>query len=845
MARMIPEHGPHETDSAGERDLYTAFKKHLPDSYTVIHSLPWLCKAVRQIDPSAKPTGEIDFLIIHPENGVLALEVKSGAYHVQNSVFVHIKDKHIINPITQTRKNVHGLAAWLGVKPSLRLRLGYGLVFPHSDFCSSPIAPGLYDTTATPPQPIYIDYSQMPNVAERVIELMKYWRAALQNPALGTEKMRELVNALCPVIDGTPSWSSRILYDGKVWLKLTTEQSTVVNLIVKKAKSLVTGWPGTGKTLIATEAARKLSADGKRVLVISFNSRLKDHIKSQLSDYSGCAVFTWHGLCAQATRLLERTADQSEWFQGLCLTHLQEALDKGLMGEYDALILDEAQALNKKWCELLFKWFENKTIACFCDETQVFSFERDTVCLDELSTLLQIKPFVLSIVIRMPKAVTEILAEVVPPSFQYHSPREVEVDSALEIMTIDPHQELKSIRSQLIEGGVKSDDIIILIDSIQGNKHYDYLVSEKIPFEAIAKFRGLECPIVIVLGAEGLGTAELFSAYSRATTKCIALYNVKNLYWDSEGGFQLRLENNPTSKNIITMERSKLRIRNIVECNTSVIKLSTKSIDISWAEEWRAWIVELETNETPVMLWLDYLSKMVCNPVIYWIKNTLNQVYYIKMESLDSEESGLHLQVELKNCPVCCRITPHKGLRHNKCVFCSLDRAHNHELPDSALMREIEQYDKLITGQITDKVKSLELRNGLPIAIAAAASLLYASRNKRREKILEVPLPQGKDMYRVAFAFAQSRIATWPREGRMAVHDIAEEIYNRYESLSNITLKSWQSIFANAMGTLYAKHYTIRLYKGVYCPVEDENAPNATSTARQRADITITTPAEE
>lgn len=845
MARMIPEHGPHETNSAGERSLYTALQRNLPDSYTVIHSLPWLCKAVQQLDPNAKPTGEIDFLIIHPENGVLALEVKSGKYHVKSSVFVHIKDKRVIDPITQTRKNIHGLAAWLGVNPSLRLRLGYGLVFPHSDFRASPLSPGLYDITATPPQPIYIDYPQMPNVAERVIELMQYWRTALKNPELGANKAQELVNALCPTVDGEPSWSSRIIYDNKVWLKLTDEQSAVVSLIVKKETSLVTGWPGTGKTLIVIEAARKLSMDGKRALVISFNSRLKDHIKSQLSEYQGCNVYTWHGLCAQATRLLETPADSADWYQTTCAQHLQEALENGLMDEYDALILDEAQALNKKWCELLFKWFENKTIACFCDETQVFSFERDTACLDDLSTLLQVKPFVLTIVIRMPKAVTEILAEVVPPNFQYHSPRDIESDSALEVMTSDPQQELRRIRSKLIESGVKPDDIITLIDSIQGTRHYDYLVSEKVPFEAIARFRGLECPIVIVLGAEGLGTAELFSAYSRATTKCIAIYNVKNVFWDSDGGFQARLENNPTSKNIITMERSKLRIRNIVERNTTTTKLATKSIDIAWAEDWKVWVVELETNETPVMLWLDYLSKTVRDPIIYWIKNTLTQAYYIKPEISAPEEFDHHIQIELRLCPECCRITPHKDFRRWQCIFCPGDRKNNYEAFDIDLMEKIEQYDRVITGQITNKNKALELRSKLPMPIAAAASLIYASRNKLREKILEVPLPHGKDMYRVAFAFAQSRIAIWPQEERMAVHEIAEEIYNRYESLSDISLKSWQSIFANAMGTLYSKQYTIKVDKGVYCPVEDETAPAAALTARQRSDITVTDSAEE
>lgn len=135
---MIPEHGPYGTDSKGERDLYTVFKTELPDDYTVIHSLPWLCSAVRKLDPQANPTGEIDFLIIHPEKGLLVLEVKSGRYNVGDNLFVHLHKKFVIDPVSQTRRNVHGIARWMGSNPALRLRMGYGIIFPDSDFGVKP-----------------------------------------------------------------------------------------------------------------------------------------------------------------------------------------------------------------------------------------------------------------------------------------------------------------------------------------------------------------------------------------------------------------------------------------------------------------------------------------------------------------------------------------------------------------------------------------------------------------------------------------------------------------------------------------------------------------------------------
>ncbi len=37
MARMIPDHRPCDTNSKGERHLYTSFKTELPDDYVVIY----------------------------------------------------------------------------------------------------------------------------------------------------------------------------------------------------------------------------------------------------------------------------------------------------------------------------------------------------------------------------------------------------------------------------------------------------------------------------------------------------------------------------------------------------------------------------------------------------------------------------------------------------------------------------------------------------------------------------------------------------------------------------------------------------------------------------------------
>ena len=66
------------TESSAERRLYEGFLEQLDDSYVVYHSVDWVM-APRPGAPHTHPEqGEADFVIVHPDDGVLALEAKGG-----------------------------------------------------------------------------------------------------------------------------------------------------------------------------------------------------------------------------------------------------------------------------------------------------------------------------------------------------------------------------------------------------------------------------------------------------------------------------------------------------------------------------------------------------------------------------------------------------------------------------------------------------------------------------------------------------------------------------------------------------------------------------------------------
>ncbi|WP_249326810.1 nuclease-related domain-containing DEAD/DEAH box helicase [Enterobacter hormaechei] len=422
MAKMIPAFGPIDNDSYGEKTVYTLLKEGLSDDFTVIHSLPWLSSAARHLGMKLPPSGEIDFLVLHRIYGVLVLEVKSGIYRVDGPIFVHIKTNTKVDVVKQTRNNVHGLARWLGGATTLRLRIGYGFIFPDSYFDDKVINAAMVDASVRPFRRIFIDKSQLPEIAKYTIDIMHYWKHALGNNPLGSEKLQLIIKSLCPDFDGTSNWGTRIIYDNQLWLRLTHEQIKVIELLSEYQRFVVSGWPGTGKTLIGIEFARRLVKEQKKVLFITFNNRLSEYIRQQTPD-SLCDVFTWHKLCHQArNRLALPPESPTGWFESGCCEDLLSALNKNKLKDYDALIIDEAQALHSSWLETLFCWFENKRIIAFCDETQTFSFEKGTNHADLQKIINSQFSFNLTIVLRCPKTVTDYLMAIRPSSYQITSP---------------------------------------------------------------------------------------------------------------------------------------------------------------------------------------------------------------------------------------------------------------------------------------------------------------------------------------------------------------------------------------------------------------------------------------
>jgi len=161
-------------------------------------------------------------------------------------------------------------------------------------------------------------------------------------------------------------------------VRLTEEQYSVLEQLEGNQRVCVLGGAGTGKTLLAMEQARRLAAQGHRVLLTCFNAPLGAHIRGELGPVDGVTVLHFHNLCRIWAREAGLDADQHDgesdadyWdvrLPGL-LTEAVDLLDRS----FDAILVDEAQDFLPDWIaalQLLLADEQEGLLFLFADQNQ-------------------------------------------------------------------------------------------------------------------------------------------------------------------------------------------------------------------------------------------------------------------------------------------------------------------------------------------------------------------------------------------------------------------------------------------------------------------------------------------
>lgn len=553
MARMYPDRPLPGTKSDAERTVFFALKELLPQEYIVMHSVPVYR---RDTHASRLKDGEADFVIIHPDKGMLVIEVKGGEikreqetgkwFSIGFNGLNEIKD-----PYDQAKSNVYDLAYDLSRERTTRkhsFSYGHAVWFPNVDVAKSDLK------LSSSIRGITLGKDEVDNAASAIPRLFK--NALGETPAPcgpGDDGAQAIVDFLYPSLELSFSLSSALRDQEKQIALATQSQFRVLSHLKRHKKALICGPAGSGKTFLAMEKAKRImeSNPAAKILITCFNVNLAFMIREALSPLGeGVEVFHFHGLCSEVCKRAhvpfpkkDPLASDARYFEEVLPSAMIDALDF-YAGRYDAIIVDEGQDFKASWwlpLQCLLEDYEDGVLYIFYDDNQ--SIYRDGA----KNFPVKDEPIALSENCRN----TKQICDYVNKFYSGDPPEPLGPDGpSPKIVSVGSEQgeegALKELLDELIaKQGYKADDIVILtkfskdrstIYNLRKIGHYKIKWYEPsmaktvdcITMCNVFSFKGLESKVIILVESDNIATRDdanlMYVASSRAKC-CLAIIN--------------------------------------------------------------------------------------------------------------------------------------------------------------------------------------------------------------------------------------------------------------------------------------------------------------------------------
>lgn len=334
--RLLPAAIRAESRRAAEVRVYDALAAQLGSAWTVFYSRPWL----GETSTGSEIDGESDFVVAHPDYGVLFVEVKGGAITYDpaqdrwTSTDRHGIRHRIKNPIKQAADSKHALLKKAQAErgwPRGFFRFRHGVIFPDVSAVPQNVGPD-------GPRELFATRQDLDQLVRWIVQRL----SGGNEDALGSHGVRVLEHLLArPIQLHSPLSYSSADDDAAIEI-LTPQQFHILNAFEDLRRVAVSGGAGTGKTVLACEDARRLSASGKRTLLTCGSVQLARHIRDVLRD-SGVEIETIADLArrlgTESGVLSNSTLPRPEQLPEVVFDSLSARPDLA----YDAVVVDEAQ----------------------------------------------------------------------------------------------------------------------------------------------------------------------------------------------------------------------------------------------------------------------------------------------------------------------------------------------------------------------------------------------------------------------------------------------------------------------------------------------------------------------
>lgn len=357
MPRLIPDNPAFESDA--ERVVWEALRDQLPS-----HAV--LMANVKFTDSSGDH--EADLIVAWPEVGFTVIEVKGGLVAMTPTGGWTQSDQsgsREIDPVDQAQRTRHALRVYVTSRWSQGSpRLNWMVAFPYTD-----LKPGFQHPKVS--RDLIVDRVDLATIADKV-------RTAHQGNFKGPMAPDvTAVGLFAHHITGRFSeeqrdWALERDDRGEQVRRLTEDQFRTLDLLRHAHRFSVLGPAGSGKTFIALEQARRMTASGKRVALLCYSRGLARFLARTTQTWPSheqpAYVGTFHALAVRWGVERPDGVDQN-WWDNTCPVLMQEAgATLTVDAKFDAVVIDEAQDFGAVWWPALLTGLRDR------DRGGVFAF---------------------------------------------------------------------------------------------------------------------------------------------------------------------------------------------------------------------------------------------------------------------------------------------------------------------------------------------------------------------------------------------------------------------------------------------------------------------------------------
>lgn len=377
MARMLPDIQAADIPNIGEREVFRALKKQLPDDYVVRFHYPacWT-------DGSYLKDCEVDFIIIAPSRGLMFLEVKSShGFDCEGAQWYRIKPngnrEPARDPFDQVMGTKHRVVERISKRKFNKEKrdfpgiFGHMVIYPRGKVIGK--MPEAYDSR------MIVTRNGMPTLSEQIEDTFKLSGPPSKASQFTGHAMREVTEFFEDNCRFIQVMAADIDEDERNIEELTRHQYNAFRHLLSIPRVVVSGPAGSGKTMIAQWVASEYARKGKRVLLLCYNRVLEKWIRDHLLGYEvpNLDVRSFFSLCREwvmKSGLPFNPSGQQDFWISQAPNMFSEALD-GFSDEekYDVVIVDEAQDFHADWwmpVQLLLRDPDNGCLFLFRDPEQ-------------------------------------------------------------------------------------------------------------------------------------------------------------------------------------------------------------------------------------------------------------------------------------------------------------------------------------------------------------------------------------------------------------------------------------------------------------------------------------------